>query len=155
GQYLKLRGCIEAEEPNRDLYSFNGCVRIDGFSDAPAACDNLLLRGSVLRDTKSLIGVVVYTGNETKTQINQTQSQRVKAPQIQRIINYAVLCVFLLLIFFVLILSILTHVTSKKRLHHVWYLSPKKYNHDIGVTPATVFRYIVMLNTFIPISLYV
>ena len=39
-----LKGTLEAEPPNVDLYDFTGTLRIDGQEDTPLYKENLLLR---------------------------------------------------------------------------------------------------------------
>ena len=40
----------------------------------PLSNDNVLLRGMSLRNTESILGIVVYTGSETKIQMNSSKS---------------------------------------------------------------------------------
>ena len=41
----------------------------------PLSNDNMVLRGMSLRNTEMIIGVVVYTGHETKIQMNTVKSE--------------------------------------------------------------------------------
>ena len=53
--------------------SFNGFIRhFDGDEEktVPVKIKNLLLRGCVIRNTDFIIGMVVYSGNQTKTMLN-------------------------------------------------------------------------------------
>lgn len=63
-----LTGRIECEPPNMKINSFSGTI-VGGDEDLPIDNDNVLLRGSVLRNTKWVIGIVVYTGKDTKLQV--------------------------------------------------------------------------------------
>lgn len=63
-----LTGKIECEPPNMKINSFSGTIAA-GDEDLPIDNDNVLLRGSVLRNTKWVIGIVVYTGKDTKLQV--------------------------------------------------------------------------------------
>jgi len=64
------------EGPNNLIYKFDGSMDIKqknqlivnpgNITQIPLSAENLLLRGMSLRNTESVIGVVVYTGSETK-----------------------------------------------------------------------------------------
>lgn len=56
---------IECENPNEMLYRFEGTLFIRDIV-APLSVDQSMLRGSVLKNTDYIYGLVVYTGHETK-----------------------------------------------------------------------------------------
>ena len=60
----KFRYYLRAEQPNVDLGSFHGSIHHfdDPAKRSSAYMKNLLLRGCVLRNTDSIIGMVVYAG---------------------------------------------------------------------------------------------
>ena len=62
----------------RRLYTFTGKIRVHEGRDTPLSNDNVLLRGTVLRNSHSAFGLVVYTGQETKLlkNANPTPSKR-------------------------------------------------------------------------------
>jgi phospholipid-translocating ATPase len=90
----RARFYIESEPPHVNIYQYNAVLRwqIDanetdtvrsGVSHEKADAvtyNNILLRGCVLRNTKWAIGIVVYTGNDTKIMLNtgRTPSKRSK-----------------------------------------------------------------------------
>lgn len=57
---------IVCDKPNRNLYRFEGLIRNKYSEPVSLSADNLLLRGSSLRNTDYVIGIVIYAGNETK-----------------------------------------------------------------------------------------
>ncbi|EPY87070.1 hypothetical protein CB1_000273001, partial [Camelus ferus] len=63
---MKLSGTIECEGPNRHLYDFTGNLNLDGKSPVSLGPDQILLRGTQLRNTQWVFGIVVYTGHDTK-----------------------------------------------------------------------------------------
>jgi phospholipid-transporting ATPase len=65
------QGVIKSEAPNNSLYTYEGTLSVDGV-EVPLEPLQLLLRGAVLRNTKWIYGVVVFTGHETKLLQNQT-----------------------------------------------------------------------------------
>ena len=64
----RWRGHVECELPNSRIHHFNGVLRhdLEGGRETPVDVSNLLLRGSSVRNTKWILGLVVYTGRDTK-----------------------------------------------------------------------------------------
>jgi len=142
-------GGVTIEDPNVDLYNFEGNVKI-GDEIYPLGPENVIYRGSVIRNTNNLVGLVIFTGEETKIRMNAIKNPRIKAPKLQKSINLIV-C---FMVFVVLVLSLLSFMAQRLYLKHslnkTWYL----YNQEAGVA-ATVMSFIIMYNTLIPLSLYV
>lgn len=144
-----IRSIVTVEDPNPDLYNFDGHFSIDA-SDYSLGPDNVLYRGSILRNTKAVLGLVVFTGEETKIRMNNLRNPRVKAPKLQWNINLIVM----FMVFVVVTLSAFS--TMAERLYYekgrskMWYL----LDQDVGVA-ATFMGFIIMYNTLIPLSLYV
>lgn len=137
------------EDPNMDLYNFDGKVNIIG-ETAPLTNGEILYRGSVLRNTQAVIGLVIFTGEECKIRMNANKNPRIKAPALQAVVNRVVI----ILVFIVLALavgnSVAYEIWSKKVETKSWYLNLAK------VAFGPIFTsYIIMFNTMIPLSLYV
>lgn len=60
---------VECENPNAMLYRFEGTLNLGSIA-VPLNTDQLLLRGSSLRNTEFIYGLVVFTGHETKIMKN-------------------------------------------------------------------------------------
>lgn len=78
---------VDSEAPHANLYSYNGVLRYSLSGDKGSemkqeavTINELLLRGCSLRNTKWVIGLVVFTGGDTKIMINggDTPSKRSK-----------------------------------------------------------------------------
>lgn len=66
-QLKELQGVIECELPNRNLYEFAGTFKLHNVAfPIPLGSDQILLRGSQLKNTAWVYGLVIYTGHETK-----------------------------------------------------------------------------------------
>ena len=65
-----VTGKVEAEPPNGNLYSFNGSLHVGKKKFYSLNQEQLLLKGTVLKNTKWVIGFVVYTGQETRIMMN-------------------------------------------------------------------------------------
>jgi len=61
-----MAGELVCDPPNNAIYSFSGNVQLKTGELYPVEDRNILLRGSSLRNTEAVLGVVVYTGHNTK-----------------------------------------------------------------------------------------
>jgi hypothetical protein len=66
----RLRGHIECEMPNERLNVFEGLITLEiderRADVSPLSMEQLLLRGSSLRNTEFIYGAVIYAGEDTK-----------------------------------------------------------------------------------------
>jgi phospholipid-transporting ATPase len=69
GLAFDFTGSCEADAPGRDLEKFRGRVE---FEERKFSLDTqqLLLKGASLKNTKWVIGFVVYTGEDSKIMMN-------------------------------------------------------------------------------------
>ncbi|KIW21502.1 hypothetical protein PV08_02082 [Exophiala spinifera] len=137
------------EDPNLDLYKFDGRVDMNGRS-FPLTNNEVLYRGSVLRNTSSATGIVIYSGEECKIRMNATKNPRVKAPALQAKVNRVVVIVAALVIFMAIILTVAYTIWQKTTEEDSWYLQSAKVPFGHILT-----SFIIMLNTMLPLSLYV
>jgi len=109
---------LDSEPPHQNLYSYNGVLR---YQD-PATGDQkqegvtineLLLRGCAVRNTAWIIGLVVFTGADTKIMLNggETPSKRSK---IEKETNFNVIVNFGFLTIMCLIAAIFNGVENSK-----------------------------------------
>ena len=69
---------IVVEDPNLDLYKFEGKMTV-GNKTLPLTNNEIIYRGSILRNTSDAFGIVVYSGEECKIRMNATKNPRTKA----------------------------------------------------------------------------
>lgn len=137
------------EDPNPDLYKFDGRVTING-ETMPLTLNEVVYRGSIVRNTPSAIGIVINSGEECKIRLNANQHPSAKQPALEAVYNRVVLT----LVFYVICLTagcsvgyVLWHRRTEQ---YAWYLS--------GVTvPAEeiIVGFAIMFNNIIPLALYV
>jgi len=86
------------EEANDLIYKFEGTLflpALTGYEDRISLnSENLLLRGSSLRNTEFVVGFIVYAGHQTKIMMNST-SARFKMSKIEKETNKQIVIVFL------------------------------------------------------------
>lgn len=137
------------EDPNMDLYKFEGNVTIGG-ETAPLTNNEVVYRGSILRNTHEAIGMVIYTGEECKIRMNATKNPRIKAPAIQGVVNRVVVLIVILVLSLAGACTIAYKYWSRSTERMSWYLE------QANVSFGPIFSsFLIMLNTMIPISLYV
>lgn len=148
---------ITVEDPNNDLYNFEGNLELrdtknNTFKKFPIGPDNVIYRGSIIRNTPRMVGMVIFTGEETKIRMNAIRNPRTKAPKLQKSIN-RIIAFMVIVVACVSFFSYLGNVIAKKSSingNKAWYL----FEQDAGVAP-TIMSFIIMFNTMIPLSLYV
>ncbi|ETI21650.1 hypothetical protein G647_07997 [Cladophialophora carrionii CBS 160.54] len=145
----RLAAEFVVEDPNLDLYKFDGRVTING-NTLPLTNSEILYRGSVLRNTPSAVGLVIYSGEECKIRMNANKAPRTKAPALQAKVNRVVVFVASLVLFMAIILTVAYQIWRRTTENKSWYLQ------DARVPFGQVFTsFIIMLNTMLPLSLYV
>lgn len=70
-----MQATITCQQPLANLYIFHGKLEINGaggelISNGHLTIENLMLRGSRLKDTEYVVGCAVYTGQDTKLSLN-------------------------------------------------------------------------------------
>ncbi|XPS69948.1 hypothetical protein M3J07_002189 [Ascochyta lentis] len=136
------------EDPNRDLYSFEGRVEMGG-KQAPLTLNEIVFRGSILRNTPDAVGLVIYSGEECRIRMNANKNPRIKAPALQGFVNRIVI----IIVIFVILLSVFNAVAYKiwqRKEDELWYLS----GSSVAFFPSFT-SFVIMFNTMIPLSLYV
>ena len=157
---------IESEPPHANLYQYSGAARWNqrdakrpedpGVQMAePISINNLLLRGCSLRNTEWVLGVVVFTGRETKIMLNSgfTPSKR---SRIARELNWDVIYNFIILFFMCLLSGIINGV--------IWSQGNNSLDYfefgSIGGKPSldgfiTFWASVILFQNLVPISLYI
>ncbi|WEW61723.1 drs2 neo1 protein [Emydomyces testavorans] len=137
------------EDPNIYLYKFDGNVTV-AEEKLPLTNNEVIYRGSILRNTHEAIGLVIYTGEECKIRMNANKNPRIKAPALQAVVNRVVAVIVL----FVVVLASAGTIAYRFWSHDVeeksWYLQRAHVSYGPIFT-----SFLIMFNTMIPISLYV
>ncbi|NXI58332.1 AT8B1 ATPase, partial [Chloroceryle aenea] len=148
-----FNGLIECEEPNNRLDKFAGTLFWRNTSYSLDA-DKILLRGCKIRNTDVCHGMVIYAGADTKIMKNSGKT-RFKRTKIDSLMNYMVYTIFVVLILLSAGLAIGHTYWEQQIGNSSWYL----YDGQDFSPPYRGFLnfwgYIIVLNTMVPISLYV
>ncbi|KAJ5066837.1 putative phospholipid-transporting atpase [Anaeramoeba ignava] len=151
-----LGNSIECELPNNRLYRFEGTLTMNN-SQHSLAHKQIILRGCSLRNTKWILGVIVYTGRETKLMKNSTQPPS-KRSSLEIKLNSRLISIFIFLGIISIIGSIFAAEWQRKwGEKKAWYMGG---DVDTSMSPGIIgiqsfFSFIIVCNVMIPISLYV
>lgn len=93
---LNLRGNLLCDQPNDSLEHWEGILNLPKqSSQISCSIKNLLIRGSFLKNTTWIVGVVVYTGHDTKI-FRNSKSPPHKISNVMKQMNSMLLQVFIL-----------------------------------------------------------
>ena len=156
----QFNGHIICEPPNSNLSRFEGTMEWEGRKYA-IDNDQILLRGAVLRNTAWCYGVVIFAGRDTKLMQNSGKA-KFKRTSIDQLLNFIILgIVFFLLcmcLFCTIACGVWETLTGLQFKVYLPYdpLIPTQPIQGATVTALLVFfSYAIVLNTVVPISLYV
>ena len=150
-------GNVRCDEPNSIIYQFNGVLSFETLA-IPLTNEQLLLRGSSLKNTDWIVGVVIYTGHQTKIMLNSANSRK-KTSKLERKMNKQIFLIFLMQVMLCVACS----------LYYSYWYSQNKEVTDIylelmtsGESTLFLYQFIVQFFTwmliftnFVPISLLV
>ncbi|XP_015429019.1 PREDICTED: probable phospholipid-transporting ATPase IA [Dufourea novaeangliae] len=147
---------IQCEPPNRHLYEFHGMLRETNKQSVALGPDQVLLRGAMLRNTRWVFGVVIYTGHDTKLMQNNTTTAPLKRSTLDRMTNTQILMLFFILLLLCL-LSAIFNVLWTRSSEGLWYLGLKEEMTKKFVKNFifNLLTFIILFNNLIPISLQV
>ncbi|KAL3278639.1 hypothetical protein HHI36_016178 [Cryptolaemus montrouzieri] len=156
----RFDGEIVCEPPNNLLNKFEGVLTFRN-KQYPLDNDKIILRGCVLRNTNWCYGVVVFAGKDTKLMQNSGKT-KFKRTSIDRLLNFLIIGI----VFFLLSMCLFCMVAcgiweSLVGQYFQKYLPWDTLVPSDPLAGATViallvfFSYAIVLNTVVPISLYV
>ena len=97
---IRLEGSIRCDLPNPALYQYEGLMTIFGDQKISLSQKQLLLRGAKLKNTEWIVGVVVYTGTDSKIMKNaesskekNAESSKRKTSNVERTVNVCILAI--------------------------------------------------------------
>ncbi len=70
---------IQSEPPSDRIYQFNGVLTNNRGIEIALGYDNFCLRGTTLRNTEYVVGVVTYAGKDTKVMRNSVPGTQKKS----------------------------------------------------------------------------
>ncbi|NWW49338.1 AT8B3 ATPase, partial [Pedionomus torquatus] len=147
-------GEVTCEEPNSRMHSFTGTLEWRGQTYSLDS-ERLLLRGCKLRNTDVCYGLVIYTGFDSKIMRNCGKIKR-KKTKLDRMMDWLVIIIFLVLLFISLCLAIASGFWAKMFQQKHSYLSAL-YKHTTPAQQAffNFWGFMILLSIIIPMSMYI
>jgi phospholipid-transporting ATPase len=149
---------IVCDLPNNEIYNFQGSLQLNPSEILPLDRNQFLPRGSVLVNTDWIIGVIVYTGIETKIMQNAKGTLRRKSTKMDKLndIQTAQIVVILFILVFILFFG---HVYYNRFIlpYHAYLRleEPKDHFAFLWKYFANFVTFLLLLNNLVPISLSV
>ncbi|XP_068179202.1 phospholipid-transporting ATPase ID [Antennarius striatus] len=148
-------GEVVCEPPNNKLDRFCGTLY---WQDKKYSLtnQNMLLRGCVLRNTEACYGLVIFAGPDTKLMQNSGRT-KFKRTSIDRLMNTLVLWIFCFLVCMGVILAVGNAVWEREvgSLFQSYLPWDPPVDNFLFSAFLSFWSYIIILNTVVPISLYV
>ncbi|KAF5390158.1 hypothetical protein D9757_002920 [Collybiopsis confluens] len=148
---------IDLDRPENNMFKLNSAVNIA--SNPPVAADigNTLLRGTVLRNTDWAIGVVLFTGEDTKIVQNAggTPSKRSK---VERQMNPQVFVNLVLLAAMAVVCAIVDSILEKRDYPAgaPWLYGADQSDDNPSVNGLITWAFaLITFQNIVPISLYI
>ena len=90
-----FQGSLSFEPPNKNIHNFVGTLKLDSSNDIiPLSANNIILRSALFSNTDWGYGIAIYTGQETKIQMNNRNAPS-KMSKIEENLNKAIIIIFI------------------------------------------------------------
>jgi len=155
-----FNGHIICEPPNNNLSKFEGTL---SYNSQKYSLDNekVLLRGAVLRNTPWCYGVVLFAGKDTKLMQNSGKT-KFKRTSIDKLLNFIILGIVIFLLCMCLFCTVACGIWESLigysfQIFHPWdtVVPAERVAGATVISLLVFFSYAIVLNTVVPISLYV
>jgi phospholipid-translocating ATPase len=157
---------IDSEAAHANLYAYSGAIkwvqRDPRNPNAPGEerqepidINNLLLRGCNLRNTEWVVGVVIFTGQDTKIMLNSGISPT-KRSRIARELNWNVIYNFCILFIMCFVSGVANGLTFSRHDQSWSFYEYGMIGNYPAVTGAVTFiAAVILYQNLVPISLYI
>jgi len=158
---------LEFEPPNGKVHTFEGTFRPAGAAEAPLDANSFLLRGSVLRNTGEVLGVVAYTGKDTRL-VRNSRAAPSKLSELERVVNNIIYFILgsMVTLTTVSLIAYLVFIGGNRK--NFWYICertnrkrvPSLFTNECDVKnfppPGSLWpTFFILYTNFVPLSLYV
>lgn len=164
---FELSGSAIVDQPNPELYQLNGRMNLTFTTNnsngqesykIPLDAKQLLLKGAKLKNTRWIIGIVVYTGHNCKLMKN-AKEPIMKFSSVEKLMNKGLVLIFIVQAVLCVLCAILRGTYYYKNNLDKMNSSPMSFGYTqygyFVESFLNYFTYLLLLNTLIPISLII
>eukprot|EP01025_Chloroclados_australasicus_P031044 TRINITY_DN3132_c0_g4_i1.p1 TRINITY_DN3132_c0_g4~~TRINITY_DN3132_c0_g4_i1.p1 ORF type:complete len:1356 (-),score=176.40 TRINITY_DN3132_c0_g4_i1:580-4509(-) len=170
----KMHAVLQCEPPNSNLHHFKGrfsFIPSDETSPSshklrhtkpvvvPVTMNEILLRGCMLKNSGYILGLVVYTGRETRIQMNSAKPP-LKVGSFDRFLNIQIAILITAQMLMCVILAIGSYIWREEEGKKRYWLFMTDYSngnweHPVLYIFLVFFTFWILLSYMVPISLFV
>ncbi|KEP52384.1 phospholipid-translocating P-type ATPase [Rhizoctonia solani 123E] len=148
---------LEAESPDVNMYKLNAAVLTESGKKSPVDLQTVFLRGTLLRNTRWAIGIVLYTGSDSKIVLNSggTPSKRGK---VERQMNPQVFINLIIVAIMAVVCAIVDSTLEKRAFKEgaYWMAFATQKDDNPNINGLVTFaNALITFQNVIPISLYI
>ncbi|KAH9832873.1 phospholipid-translocating P-type ATPase [Rhodofomes roseus] len=148
---------IDCDRPETNLYKLNAAVVPEKGQKSSVDIQQILLRGSVLRNTRWAIGIVLFTGEDTKIVLNSGGAPS-KRSKVERQMNPQVFINLLILAVMAVVCGIVDAVLEQRYYPRgaPWLYADDQSDNNPHANGAITWAFaLITFQNIIPISLYI
>ncbi|KZT69864.1 phospholipid-translocating P-type ATPase [Daedalea quercina L-15889] len=148
---------IDCDRPETNLYRLNATVVPEKGQMSSVDIQQVLLRGSVLRNTRWVIGIVLFTGEDTKIVLNSGGAPS-KRSKVERQMNPQVFINLLILAVMAVVCGIVDAVLEQRYYPRSapWLYDDNQSDNNPQANGAITWAFaLITFQNIIPISLYI
>lgn len=154
-QLDSLAGTVTCDPPNQRIYKFKGKITV-GEVEYPLNQDQMLLRGSSLKNTHWVVGVVVYTGHDTKMLQTSTQVRFKYSHMQEQLTQYIVIIIILQVLICIVCAGYYTLWFWLTEDDTEQYLDLDSHHNNLWAQFFIAFgTWMLIFSSFVPISMVV
>ncbi|PFH51681.1 hypothetical protein AMATHDRAFT_141942 [Amanita thiersii Skay4041] len=147
---------MDCDRPDTNMFKLNAAVKV-GKEVSPVDMQMVMLRGTVLRNTEWVIGIVMYTGADTKIVLNSggTPSKRSK---VERQMNPQVFINLIILATMAVVCAIVDSVLEHRDYprNAPWLYGDNQPGDNPSINGLVTFAFaLITFQNIVPISLYI
>jgi phospholipid-translocating P-type ATPase (flippase) len=152
----------ECEQTNPNLLDFNGRIYLgddaetkENDSAKPLSVEQLILKGTILKNTSFIFGMVVYTGRDTKIMKNINKVPH-KISNLEFITNFCVLAIFTFEIILILVFAFGIGIFISSNSSKFWYLfGDGTRANAVQSSFESIIANLCLFSNIIPISVFI
>lgn len=149
---IDFKGYLEVDNPNDDIYKINGKIIIDTKFES-FSIKNIGLRGSNLKNVEYIIGIIIYSGNDTKLMKN-IKIDNIKRSSIETKLNFIVIIIMILTFILCLISTIFGVIFENNHVDHIYIFNQITENNFLRKIKIFV-SFFAIFTTLIPLSIVI